>query len=101
MSALESDWPSTRALSVYNVLRLKKETPFVTLDDVLVCLRDFFDPGYREDWVIEGAAWLQKRGFIASTGGQICASHRDRSGVPIKLVRTEGDAELALARAQA
>lgn len=88
-------WPSTKALSVYNVLRFR-ETQSLSLPEVLAYLREHWDPDYPEAWVRDGAEWLQSRGFASLTNDSVTAVLLAGSNRPARLVRADNDASLRL-----
>lgn len=89
----QEPWPSTKALSVYNVLRLREST-VVLIRDILPYLREHFDASYPQAWVDDGVQWLIEKGFVTSNGVFLSAKYMNQRGIPARLVRASGDAEL-------
>jgi hypothetical protein len=85
-------WPSTKALSLYNVLVFKEVTS-IALPDALQYLRDKWDPDYPESWVIEGASWLAERGFVELSNGTMTTRFVNGSR-PRRVKRAQSDREL-------
>lgn len=89
-------WLSTKALSVYNVLRALKRG-IVPMGDAVSYLREWFDPRYPELWVTQGAEYLFEHGFASISCGTVIATRTDGAGVPVLVVRCNNDADLRFA----
>lgn len=96
MSEPTSDepWPATKALSVYNVLRMNRRAE-MPLSEVLDYLREWFDPRYPEAWVGHGVQQLVAWGFVnMRQPNRIRAASLDGNGQPLRLKRHAEDSEL-------
>lgn len=94
VSPSREPWPSTKALSVYNVLRLNKRA-LMLLADVHDYLRSEWDPKYPQSWTLQGAEWLAEKGFVAlDASGVIAATNVANDGTPRRLVRHNDDSDL-------
>lgn len=94
MSASE-DWPSTKALSVYNVLVARKTNAF-PITRIIAFLQKNHLPRYDANDVAEGIAFLKERALVRDDGSILFASHSAGPCHPIRLMRTNNDADLAL-----
>lgn len=95
MTAQPEPWPSTKAFTVYNVLRLRG-TKTMAIPHVTEYLREVWDPAYPSDWVSEGATWLIERGFMRWEGELLAVNVFDANGKIAKLARANGDADLRI-----
>lgn len=85
------DWPSTKALSVYNVLVVKKTNAF-PLTRVIALLQKNHLPAYDAEDVQQGVDFLVERGLAKVEGGALVATHSRGPGKPVRLKRKPGRA---------
>lgn len=97
-------WPSTKALSVYNVLVVAKSNA-LPLTHVIAFMQKNHLPTYDAEDVAAGVAFLEQRGLARSDGTILSATHSAGPHKPIRLKRVPGtapdgttheDADLAL-----
>lgn len=88
-------WQSTKAFSVYSVL-VKCKTNAMPLAHVLAVLQRDFLPRYDADDVLRGVEFLKARGLVRDTDGILSAVHSAGPHRPVRLKRTQEDAELEL-----
>jgi len=89
-------WPSAKALTVFNVLKLRG-TKTMTVPQVLEYLREHWDPEYSAEWVSDGVAWLVGRGFLRWQGEQIEVAAFAPNGRIANLVKSPDESDLVLA----
>ena len=85
-----TDWPSTRALSVYNALRFNNRP--MAPAEICEFLCDEWDDTIDGEYVKHGIAFLLARGFVRLDGAMVAPTLKRR------LVRANDDAELAYGR---
>jgi hypothetical protein len=85
-------WPSTKALSVFNVLRITRRgmTPAELVGNLQ---RAMGDPDVNEEYVVTGIGFLVARGYAEMVGPVVVAN-----ALIGELVRTDEDRELVPAR---
>lgn len=89
-------WPSTKALSVYNVLVVCNSNA-LPLTHVLRFLERKHLPSYDAEDVQQGVDFLVSKGLAKSDGTVISAAHIAGPGSPVRLRRANQDADLELA----
>lgn len=86
-------YPSTKALSVYNMLSLARQD--VDRAAILASLQEHWDPKTDEAFVAEGTAFLVEHGFVVETEGKLApARPRAPDGKAWPLRRSKSDTEL-------
>ncbi len=62
-------YPSTKALSAYNLLSLARKD--LSVSEIVAGLQEHFDPAVDEAWVTEGVSFLLERGFAVQQEGKL------------------------------
>lgn len=62
-------YPSTKALSAYNMLSLARKD--LSVSEIVEGLQSHFDPAVDEAWVAEGVAFLVANGFALELDGKV------------------------------
>ena len=96
---MKTDWPSTKALSVYSALSIAGRD--MTPSEIGAFLREAWDPTVDDEYVSTGEAFLLQRRFVKRIGKLLTIQKRHaktRMGKP--LVRSSNDAELVYGRGQ-
>lgn len=97
----QEPWPASKALTVYNVLRLR-EVVAMPIRDITPYLREHFDPKYPQEWVMQGIEWLVEKKLVSSNGIFISATNLTPQGKPAKVVRSKNtDADLSMSEKNA
>ena len=92
-----TDWPSTKALSVYNALSISGRD--MTPDEIGEFLRAEWDPTVDDEYVQTGTQFLLRRGFVRRFENLIVIARHPTTRTARKLVRTDRDADLAYRKA--
>jgi hypothetical protein len=88
-----SDYPSTKALSVYNALVLSRRD--LTRAEVLEYINSSWSRQVDAAYIDAGAAYLLERELVAEIDGVLVAPNRDANGKPPRLVRINNHRDLA------
>lgn len=86
-------YPSTKALSVYNMLSLARQD--LTAAEVLGGLQEHFDPNLDDAFVAEGVSFLLAKGFAIEADGKLRPGRpRAPDGKAWPLRRAKADTDL-------
>jgi hypothetical protein len=86
-------YPSTKALSVYNMLSLARRD--LTQVEVLEALQEHWDPALTLEWVAEGVTFLVANGFALEQEGRLApARPRAPDGKTWPLRRSNANRDL-------
>jgi hypothetical protein len=90
----DNDWPSTKGLSVYNVLRIRGAA--MKPDEIKAVLCEYHQPVSRQ-YVVDGIGFLVGKGWVTvGSFGVSLTTPLNKTGKPVAARRTRGDVDLSL-----